>query len=97
MGTINGAKALNLDQEVGSLETGKKADLILIDTQQPHLVPYYDPLALLAYSAQASDVCTVIIDGKILMENRQLQTMDHSLLLEQAACQSKDLIRRSQV
>ncbi len=97
MATINGAKALNLDQEVGSLETGKKADLILIDTLQPHLVPYYDPLALLAYSAQASDVCTVIIDGKILMENRQLQTMDHSLLLEQAACQSKDLIRRSQV
>ena len=95
MATINGAKALKLDEEVGSLETGKKADLIMLDICQPHLVPYHDPLALLVYSAQASDVTTVMVDGNILMEDRQLQTLELSSILEQAAHQSIDLIERS--
>ena len=96
MATINGAKALKLDQEVGSLETGKKADLIMLDIRQPHLVPCHDPLALLVYSVQASDVTTVMVDGNILMEERQLQTLELSSILEQAAHQSIDLIERSQ-
>ena len=95
MATINGAKALKLDEEVGSLETGKKADLIMLDIRQPHLVPCHDPLALLVYSAQASDVTTVMVDGNILMEERQLQTLEFSSILEQAAHQSIDLIERS--
>ena len=96
MATINGAKALTLDEEVGSLETGKKADLIMLDIRQPHLVPCHDPLTLLVYSAQASDVTTVMVDGNILMEDRQFQTLELSSILEQAAQQSIDLIERSQ-
>lgn len=76
MATINGAKALGLDKEIGSVEKGKKADLILIDTNKPHLTPLGNPVSALAYSAQASDVDTVIVDGKILMENRVLKTVD---------------------
>ncbi|MDP6384468.1 MAG: amidohydrolase family protein, partial [SAR324 cluster bacterium] len=87
---------LKLDQEVGSIETGKKADLIMLDIRQPHLVPCHDPLALLVYSAQASDVITVMVDGKILVEERQLQALEMGTILEQADQQSIDLIERSQ-
>ena len=74
----------------------KKADLIMLDIRQPHLVPCHDPLALLVYSAQASDVTTVMVDGNILMEERQLQTLELSPILEQATHQSIELIERSQ-
>lgn len=76
MGTINGAKALGLDDQIGTLEVGKKADLILIDLEQPHFYPKYNLISALAYSAQASDVDTVIVDGKVLMENREFKTLD---------------------
>ena len=76
MGTINGAKALGMQNEIGSLEIGKKADLILIDTKKPHFYPKHNLLSSLVYSAQASDVDTVIVDGNILMENCELKTID---------------------
>jgi 5-methylthioadenosine/S-adenosylhomocysteine deaminase len=76
MGTINGAKALNIDAAVGTLEPGKKADLILVDLNKPHFHPNYNPVSSLVYSAQASDVKTVIINGNIVMENHAFTTID---------------------
>ena len=71
MATIHGAKALGLDARIGSLEVGKQADLIVIDVARPHLVPRHDPVALLVYSAQAADVCVVLVDGRILLDDRR--------------------------
>lgn len=76
MATVNGAKALNLYDKVGTIETGKKADIIIIDMNKPHLCPKHNIISSLAYSAQASDVETVIINGKIIMENYEMKTVD---------------------
>lgn len=76
MATINGAKALGLDRETGSLEEGKKADMIIIDLNKPHLHPIHDIVSSIVYSAQASDVETVIVNGKIIMENYDIKTID---------------------
>lgn len=81
MATINGAKALGREHETGSIEQGKKADIILVDTEKPHFYPKGDPFASLVYSAQASDVCTVICNGKVLMEDNRLLTIDEKKLL----------------
>ncbi|MBU5313935.1 amidohydrolase [Tissierella carlieri] len=94
MATINGAKALNWDKEIGSIELGKKADLILIDIDKPHLYPHHNIISSLAYSVQASDVDTVIVDGKIIMENRQIKTLDVEKIKSIAEEHAKDLIRR---
>ncbi|MEM3577449.1 MAG: amidohydrolase [Candidatus Bathyarchaeia archaeon] len=74
MATINGAKALGLESVAGSLEVGKQADIILIDFSKPHLKPLHDVFASVVYSAHGSDVDTVIVDGKMLMEKRQIKT-----------------------
>jgi 5-methylthioadenosine/S-adenosylhomocysteine deaminase len=74
--TINGAKAYHLDSLIGSLEVGKKADLVLVDFDQTHLTPNFDPCANLIYSAVKSDVDTVIIDGKIHLESGNLLLLD---------------------
>lgn len=84
MATINGAKALGLADEIGSIEVGKKADLIMIDIEKPHLYPHNDICALLAYSANGADVDTTIINGKIVMQNRKLLTIDEKLVLREA-------------
>jgi 5-methylthioadenosine/S-adenosylhomocysteine deaminase len=95
MATINGAKALGLEAQIGSLEVGKQADVVLVDAAQPHLAPRHDPIALLVYSAQAADVCTVLVNGRILLEERQFSTLDGPALLAQAAEQTRQLLRRS--
>jgi len=76
MATIDGAKALHMDKEIGSLEKGKKADLILIGLDEPNAVPMYDVYAQLAYALKASDVETVIIGGRIVMRDRKLLTVN---------------------
>lgn len=80
--TINGAKALGLEKEIGSIEVGKKADLAILDLNTPSLAPRNNLLAALSYSANGSEVDTVIIDGKITMENKKLLTIDESLVYE---------------
>jgi 5-methylthioadenosine/S-adenosylhomocysteine deaminase len=75
MATIDGARALGLS-DVGTLSPGKKADLIVVDLNQPHLMPLYDVVSHLVYVASGKDVITTIVDGKILMENRKLLTLD---------------------
>ncbi|NLX69894.1 MAG: amidohydrolase [Clostridiales bacterium] len=76
MATGNGAKALGWDEEIGSLEVGKKADIILLRQDGPHYHPAADPITHLVYSGHSSDVDTVIVNGNILMEGRQLTTID---------------------
>ena len=78
--TINGAKALGLEKEIGSIETGKKADLAILNLNVPSLTPRNNLIAGLSYSANGSEVETVIIDGKITMDNRQILTMDEELV-----------------
>lgn len=82
MATINGAKALGLDKEIGSIEVGKKADLILIDTNKPHFQPVNNPLASIVYTAQAADVSHSIVDGELLMEDYQVKNCNHSEIFE---------------
>ncbi len=92
MATVNGAKALGLDNEVGTVTVGKKADLILVDMEQPHFYPRLDIVSSLIYSAQASDVCSVICDGRLLMRDRQLLTLDEMKVCREADDAAKRLI-----
>jgi 5-methylthioadenosine/S-adenosylhomocysteine deaminase len=94
MATINGAKALGIENQVGSLEVGKKADIILVDLSKPHLKPLHDLCASLVYSARGSDVDTVIVDGKILMQDRQVKTLDEETVVEMAEKAATDLLVR---
>jgi 5-methylthioadenosine/S-adenosylhomocysteine deaminase len=94
MATIDGAKALGLDRSVGSLEVGKKADIILIDIKKPHLTPLHNIYAALVYSTRGSDVSTVIIDGKIIMEDRSVNTVDEYEVMRKAKEISQDLVSR---
>ena len=92
MATINGARALGLDQTIGSLETGKKADLIIIDTNKPHLTPMYNPVSHLVYAAMGSDVTTSIINGQVVMENGLLKTMDIKAIIDDVNKIAKEII-----
>ncbi len=94
MATLNGAKALGLDASIGSLEMGKKADIILVDFWKPHLRPLHDVCAALVYSARGSDVDTVIVEGKILMENGQVKTLDEQAVIEKAEKHAAELLAR---
>ncbi|MCP3873269.1 MAG: amidohydrolase [Desulfobacteraceae bacterium] len=72
MATIQGAKAIGLDKVTGSIEKGKRADIILVDIQKPHMVPMYDPYSSLVYSAKSSDVNWVMVDGRILVQDQRI-------------------------
>jgi 5-methylthioadenosine/S-adenosylhomocysteine deaminase len=84
MATTNGARALGLDREIGSLEVGKRADLIVIDTHQPHLAPMYHPRSHLVYAVHAADVRHVMIDGRPVVRDRKLLTIDQDSLIREA-------------
>jgi len=85
MATVNGAKALGLEGVTGCLKPGLKADLILLDMNKPHLQPVNDLEANIVYSAQGSDVDTVIVDGEILLENGKFTMIDEKRVMEGAA------------
>ena len=76
MATIGGARVLGLDNQIGSVESGKCADIILIDLKKPHLTPLYHPCSHLVYAASGADVVTSIINGRIVMRDRRLLTVD---------------------
>jgi len=84
MATVDGARALGLDHSIGTLQAGKRADLIVIDTKKPHLIPLYNPYSHLVYAACGHDVKHSIIDGNVVMENRELLTLDIEAILAQA-------------
>jgi 5-methylthioadenosine/S-adenosylhomocysteine deaminase len=83
MATIDGARAINLDNEIGSIEEGKKADLIQVDISDINAIPLYDPVSHLVYSASGKDVSTVMVDGKILYQENILTTIDMGKITEE--------------
>jgi 5-methylthioadenosine/S-adenosylhomocysteine deaminase len=95
MVTINAAKALNMEHEIGSLEAGKKADIILVDLNRPEMVPSVSIISNLVYSASGSVINTVIIDGKIVMNNREITTVDEQLVLDKANSTVRDMMNKS--
>src|SRR6266852_5399398 len=84
MATIDGARALHMEKEIGSLEAGKKADLILIGLDAPNAVPMYDVYAQLAYALKGSDVETVIVGGRVVMRDKKLLTLDEPAAIAKA-------------
>lgn len=94
MATVNGAKALDWYEDIGSIEVGKKADIILIDVDKSHFYPHHNVISSLAYTTQASDVDTVIVDGNIIMEKREIKTLDVEKIKYMAEKHAKNLINR---
>ncbi len=84
MATINGARALHLEREIGSLEKGKRADIVIVDTDAAHQTPRYDLFSSLVYATKATDVRTVIIDGRTVMLDRRLLTLNEAAIKRQA-------------
>lgn len=84
MATLNGARVLNMEDQIGSLEEGKKADVILVDMNRPHLLPVNRYTPKLVYSANGGDVRTTVIDGKVVMEDRVVKTMNEEAVLRDA-------------
>lgn len=82
MATLGGAVVLGLEKEVGSIEVGKKADIIVVDLQSPHLVPLYDPFSAVVYSASGADVKDVLVNGRVLMKDRKFRTLDPVEIME---------------
>ena len=82
LATRGGARAIGMENDIGSLEAGKKADLIVIDTRQPHLVPMYHPVSHVVYAARGSDVTTVVVDGRLLVRDRQPLHLDLRPVME---------------
>lgn len=102
MATINGARALGLDKQIGSLEAGKKADVILVDTWTPALTPVFhgknsNVLPHLVYVAHGDNVDTTIVDGRILMEGRKLLTVDENQVIEEATRAAHKVIQARKI
>ncbi|MCK4390373.1 MAG: amidohydrolase [Desulfobacterales bacterium] len=83
LATRSGAEAIGLGKQIGLLEAGKKADLIIIDTHKPHLTPLYDPVSHLVYAASGNDVRDVIIDGRLVVRDRALLTIKIEAVMEE--------------
>ena len=94
MVTIDAATALGIDRDLGSLEVGKKADIVVVDMQRPHLAPYQMPIFRLAYFANGNDVDTVVIDGQILLEGGRPLMTDLDEVIAEADRQARLLIER---
>src|SRR5277367_5834600 len=84
MATIEGARALHMEKEIGSLDSGKKADLIIISLDEPNAVPMYDVYAQLAYALKGSNVETVVIGGRVVMRDRKLLTVNEEQVMARA-------------
>jgi cytosine/adenosine deaminase-related metal-dependent hydrolase len=95
MATINGAKALGLDAEIGSLEVGKKADFVAIDTRKVNLQPYFSPVSAVVYSASGRDVSLTVVDGKIVVEKGVLVTMNEEEVWREADKRGHEVVERA--
>ncbi|NOH64049.1 amidohydrolase [Vibrio sp. RE88] len=84
MATMGAAKALHMEDKIGSLEVGKLADIIVVDTKAPNMVPVYNPYSALVYSANSGNVRHTIVDGKILMKDRDMLTVDEEAIRKEA-------------
>ncbi|MEM4718171.1 MAG: amidohydrolase [Desulfurococcaceae archaeon] len=97
MATIRGARALMIDHLVGSIEKGKRADIIVIDYWQPHLHPLNNPVSHLVYAASGHDVKHSVIDGELIMFNRHVLTMSEREVIEEAERSAMSLYERSNI
>src|SRR5207249_2522590 len=93
MSTSDGARAARWP-DVGTLQPGSKADLIVVNLLQPHLMPLHDVISNLVYCANGHDVVTTIVDGKILMENRQVLVLNEQQVLREAAASAQRMKER---
>jgi 5-methylthioadenosine/S-adenosylhomocysteine deaminase len=84
MTTRDAARVLGMGSEIGTLEVGKRADLIVIDTDKPHLTPMYSPVSHLVYSVKGSDVAASVINGRVVMEKGELLTVDEERAMAEA-------------
>jgi 5-methylthioadenosine/S-adenosylhomocysteine deaminase len=95
MATIDGAGAMGLDAEIGSLEAGKRADVAVVRMNGLHATPAADIVSALVYSAEASDVDSVIVDGQLVMRDRKLLTIDEAETVKTANLEAKELVARA--
>jgi len=96
MATVDGARALGLENEIGTLESGKRADVVVVNLNALHSSPSStDPISALVYSAQTSDVRSVVIDGRVVMKDRELLTLDESSVVQNANREAAELIKRA--
>jgi len=96
MATIEGAKALLWEKEIGSVEVGRDADLAIIDFKKPHLRPLFNEVSHLVYAAKAADVDTVLVKGKIILENRRVTTVNVEKILDLAETTKQKLLTKLQ-
>ena len=93
MATTFGARSLGLQDRIGSIEIGKKADVIIVDMDKPHLTPMYNPYSHLVYAARGNDVSHSIINGRLVMEDRRLLTMDLHEVMARAREKSLQVLK----
>jgi 5-methylthioadenosine/S-adenosylhomocysteine deaminase len=97
MATRAGARALGLDGDIGSIERGKRADVIVIDRESPHLVPAPDPYSTIVYAARASDVRATIVDGEVLVREGRAVRTDAAAITAEARAAARELAARASV
>jgi 5-methylthioadenosine/S-adenosylhomocysteine deaminase len=97
MATRCGARAMGMEQEIGSLEVGKRADITLVDLNAPHIMPVHSVPSALVYNAHGGDVDTVIVDGQVLMRNKKVLFLDEEALLAECRAANRRLFERGGV
>jgi 5-methylthioadenosine/S-adenosylhomocysteine deaminase len=97
MATREGARALGMDREIGSVEPGKRADLIIIERDRPHLAPDRDPWSTLAYAARGTDIRLTMVDGEVLVDRFALTRLDASAVSSDARAAAAELASRAGV
>ncbi len=95
MATVSGARLLGLERDLGTIEVGKKADLIVVDMRKPHIAPVHDPVSALVYNANGNDVSTVVVDGRVVVQDRRVTTVDERLIVEKATESAMSLVERA--
>ena len=93
MATLGGARALGMEDRIGSLEAGKRADVVIVDVRDPRLVPMYDPVSHLVYATKGADVRHVIVEGKVVLRDRDVLTLDERAVMARATALAKDVSR----
>lgn len=93
--TIGGARVLGMEEKIGSLEVGKRADIIILDMDQPHAHPVYNIYSLIIYSLRGSDVETVLVDGRLMVQNRKLVTLDLDRLYDKVEQLARQIAEKS--
>lgn len=95
LGTIDGAKVLNKEKEIGSIEIGKKADLVILETKSPNMFPIFDIYSTLVYSANAGNIDTVFVNGKCLVKDKKLLGIDFEKIKQELKEEMKNFAKKA--